>query len=167
MRVRLEHWGPGDLALLEGLVGDPAMMEHLGGPESLEKIRERQTRYEGTDTAFKVVDEDSGDGVGWVGYWKHDGAWEIGWAVLPEHQGRGVASAATQQALDRARVDGRYRFVHAFPDVHNTPSNAICRKLGFTLLGVEDGEYPKGHPRRFNNWRYDLSAEDARPRTGP
>ena len=32
--VRLEPWGEGDLALLRGLVGDPAMMVHLGGPES-------------------------------------------------------------------------------------------------------------------------------------
>ena len=162
MDVRLEAWGPGDLELLERLVGDPAMMEHLGGPESPEKIRERQTRYEATDTAFKVVD-DEGEGVGWVGYWESDGAWEIGWAVAPEHQGKGIATAATAQALDRTRQDGRFRFVHAFPDVHNEASNAICRKLGFMLMGQQDGEYPPGHPRTFNDWRYDL--EDGAPQT--
>jgi hypothetical protein len=32
--VRIVPWGAGDLALLERLVGDPEMMEHLGGPES-------------------------------------------------------------------------------------------------------------------------------------
>ena len=36
--VHLEPWGPDDLRLLERLFGDPAMMAHLGGPESPEKI---------------------------------------------------------------------------------------------------------------------------------
>jgi RimJ/RimL family protein N-acetyltransferase len=165
MRVRLERWGPGDFELLERLVGDPAMMEHLGGPESPEKIRERQKRYEGTDTAFKVADEESGEGVGWVGYWESDDAWEIGWAVVPEHQGKGIASEATRLALERVQQNGSCRFVHAFPDVNNEASNAICRKLGFTLLGQIDGEYPPGQPRRFNDWRYDL--EDEAPRMDP
>jgi RimJ/RimL family protein N-acetyltransferase len=156
MRVRLERWGPDDFELLGRLVGDPAMMEHLGGPESPEKIRERQARYEGTDTAFKLVDDESGEGVGWVGYWQYEDAWEMGWAVVPEHQGKGVASQGTLLALDHAREDGSHRFVHAFPDVDNAPSNAICRKLGFTLVGEIDGEYPPGHARRFNDWRYDL-----------
>lgn len=167
MRVRLEPWGPGDFELLERLVGDPAMMEHLGGPETPEKIRERQARYEGTDTAFKVVDEESGEGVGWVGYWESDNAWEIGWAVAPEHQGRGFATAGTAAALALARENGTHRFVHACPDVGNAASNAICRKLGFTLLREFDGEYPPGHPRRFNDWRYDLNEEDAGRRTDP
>ena len=39
---RIEPWGDGDLPLLERLVGDPAMMAHLGGPESRERIAERQ-----------------------------------------------------------------------------------------------------------------------------
>jgi RimJ/RimL family protein N-acetyltransferase len=167
VEVRLEAWGPDDLLLLERLVGDPAMMEHLGGPESPDKIRERQGRYERTDTAFKVVDAESGEGIGWVGYWESNDAWEVGWAVVPEHQGKGVASAATAQALELTREDGRFRFVHAFPDVHNAASNAICRKLGFAFVGEEDGEYPVGHPRRFANWRYDLSAEDGEPRRDP
>jgi hypothetical protein len=31
---RIEPWGEDDLPLLEKLLGDPAMTEHLGGPES-------------------------------------------------------------------------------------------------------------------------------------
>ncbi|HYB27218.1 MAG TPA: hypothetical protein VEF89_11435 [Solirubrobacteraceae bacterium] len=42
--VSLEPWGPGDLPLLERRLGDPRMTEHLGGPESPEKLRERQGR---------------------------------------------------------------------------------------------------------------------------
>jgi RimJ/RimL family protein N-acetyltransferase len=155
--VELVRWGEGDGALLARLLGDPAMTEHLGGPETPEQIAARQKRYEATDAGlFKIVA--GGEDAGWVGWWERDGELEIGWAVLPEHQGRGVAVAATRTALERAKEDGRFRYVHAFPSVHNAPSNAICRKAGFELLGAEDFEYPPGNPLRCNNWRFDLAA---------
>jgi hypothetical protein len=73
--VRIEPWGKGDLALLERALGDPQMMEHLGGPESPEKIAERQAGYERSGSGqFKIVDEATGEGVGWVGYWERPGA---------------------------------------------------------------------------------------------
>ena len=43
--VTLERWGSSDLPLLERLMGDPRMTEHLGGPESPDKLRERQGRF--------------------------------------------------------------------------------------------------------------------------
>jgi RimJ/RimL family protein N-acetyltransferase len=49
--------------------------------------------------------------------------------------------------------------VHAFPSVANAASNAICRKLGFTLLGEYQVEYPPGHPLTINDWRLDLFAK--------
>lgn len=45
MRDLESQWTDGDLPLLERLMGDPAMTEHLGGPEASEKILERQERY--------------------------------------------------------------------------------------------------------------------------
>ena len=62
------------------------------------------------------------------------------------------------RSLEAARSEGKHRFVHAFPSVENAPSNAICRKVGFTLLGERDFEYPPGHSMRSNDWRFDLSA---------
>jgi RimJ/RimL family protein N-acetyltransferase len=153
--VRLELWSEGDLALLRGLVGDAAMMEHLGGPESEAKIADRQTRYaQAGSNQFKVVAD--GEDAGWVGYWDRDDVYEIGWSVLPAFQGRGFASAATALALDRARAEGRRRFVHAFPSVDNPASNALCRRLGFTLLGEDEFEFPPGKHMRCNDWRFDL-----------
>jgi RimJ/RimL family protein N-acetyltransferase len=143
------------------------MTRHLGGPESPEKLAERQQRYErtadsDTDRVFKVVDDATGEGIGWVGYWERrwrdQQVYEIGWAVLPAFQGRGIAGQATAQALADARSAGKHRFVHAFPSVDNAPSNAICQKLGFTLLEALEFEYPKGHFMLCNDWRLDLRA---------
>ena len=159
--VRIEPWADGDLPLLERLLGDPAMMDHLGGPETPEKIAQRHERYLAHPGPGMFRIDVDGEGAGWVGYWEREWrgetVYEIGWSVLPTAQGRGVATAATALALDAARTGGPHRFVHAYPSVDNAPSNAICRKLGFVLLGAFDFEFPPGHPLRCNDWQYDLS----------
>jgi RimJ/RimL family protein N-acetyltransferase len=171
--IRLEPWTPGNLALLERLLGDPAMMTHLGGPETPEKIAERQARYEQDPRQLRIVDVASGEGIGWVGYWEREWldrlCWEIGWAVVPAMQGRGVGSRATALVLDVAREEGSHRYVHAYPSVENAASNGICRKLGFTLLGAHDFEYPAGEWMRCNDWQFDLrpgggASRPSRPR---
>lgn len=80
-------------------------------------------------------------------------------SVLPAFQGRGIASTATAQAVASARSGWKLRFLHAFPSVDNPPSNAICRKLGFTLLEECVVEYPPGSFMRCNDWQFDLFSE--------
>jgi RimJ/RimL family protein N-acetyltransferase len=163
--VILEPWADGDLPLLERLMGDPDMTEHLGGPEGPEKLRERQGRYErleGGDRMFKIVAAASGAGVGSVGYWTKDWrdtrVYEIGWMVVPEFQGQGIAVDATGQAIELAKRDDAHRWMHAFPNIENAASNAICRKLGFELLEACEFEFPKGHFMTCSAWRLDLRA---------
>jgi RimJ/RimL family protein N-acetyltransferase len=169
-RVRIEPWGEGDLPLLHKCLGDPAMMEHLGGPESPEKVVERQQRYErlpatGKGRMFKIVEAATGESVGSVGYWERESSegqvYETGWMILPVFQGRGLATSATSQVIERAREEGKHRLLYAYPSVDNAPSNAICRKLGFTLIRVSEYEYPKdsGNILRCNDWRLDLFAD--------
>jgi RimJ/RimL family protein N-acetyltransferase len=156
--VRLEAWTEDDLPLVQALLGDPTMMEHLGGPETPEKIVERHGRYVGADGIFKIVAD--GEACGWVGYWEREWQgeqiYEMGWSVLPGFQGRGLAGEGTRLALEAARASGGPRAVHAFPSPDNGPSNAICRKAGFTLLGPVDFEFPKGTWEVSNDWYFDL-----------
>src|SRR3954447_5550242 len=104
--------GAGDLPLLEQCLADPAMTVHLGGPESVQKIAERQARYERPGSKqFKIVDEAREQGVGWVGYWERDAnrapVYEIGWAVIPAFQGRGIAGAADPRGDRPGEVGAR------------------------------------------------------------
>lgn len=78
--------------------------------------------------------------------------------VAPEFQGRGIAGIATGQAIEIAKHDDMHRFMHAFPNIDNAPSNAICRRLGFKLLEVCEFEFPKGQFMTCNDWRLDLWA---------
>jgi hypothetical protein len=68
---------------------------------------------------------------------------------------------ATALAIAVARSERKHRFLHAFPSVDNAPSNAICRKLGFTLVEECEFEYPPGSFMRCNDWRLDLFANAA------
>ncbi|MDQ3209911.1 MAG: hypothetical protein M3Q20_01840 [Actinomycetota bacterium] len=74
--------------------------------------------------------------------------------VLPEFQGKGLGRDATAAILERARADGRWGPIHAFPGVTNAPSNGICRTLGFTLVETAEFEY-YGTTLRTNHWRLD------------
>jgi RimJ/RimL family protein N-acetyltransferase len=165
IEVGIRPWSESDLHLLVRLMGDPAMTEHLGGPESPEKIHERHERYcridySGKGQMFVIVVGPDRVAAGSVGYWEKElrgrHVWETGWSVLPEFQGLGVATRATALVMERARSEGKHRYIHAFPSVDNAPSNAICRKLGFDLVEQADFEYPPGNPIRVNDWRLDL-----------
>jgi RimJ/RimL family protein N-acetyltransferase len=163
--VLLLPWSEVDLGLLQKLLGDPDMMAHLGGTESPEQILRRHQRYlrlseSDTDHMFKVVWGSHGDEVGSVGYWRktwrEQPVYEMGWLILPGYQGRGIATKAAAAAIEHARQEPKYQFMHAFPSVENPASNAICRKLGFTLVEECQFEFPPGHSMTVNDWRLEL-----------
>jgi RimJ/RimL family protein N-acetyltransferase len=161
IQVSLEPWRESDLPILQQS-NTPQMTAHLGGPESDEKVLDRHRRYVEGHEMFRVVLLPEGESAGSTGFWAKDWqgepVYETGWAVLPEYQGRGIAAAAVRAVVARAAEVGDRRWLHAFPSVENAPSNGVCRKVGFDLLGAHDFEYPPGHVMRCNDWRLDLSA---------
>ena len=169
-RVSLRPYAESDLWVLERTLGDPSQMVHLNGPESPEKLRKRHKMFvamsadQHAGCMYTITLGPENAPVGNVGYWETevDGqkGWESGWFVLPEFQGKGVATAAMRMLVSRiAKLDRQ--FLYASPSVDNGPSNAICRKLGFVLTKEMDSEYPPGSPLRINVWRLDLKALEA------
>ena len=164
-QVALRAWTEADLPLLRGLLGDPAMMTYLGGPESEERLLARHARYlaidgTGTGRVFVITAGPGATPAGWVGYWettwRGELAWETGWSVLPAFQGQGIATRGTALALAQAAADAKHRLIYAFPAVENAPSNVVCAKLGFTQLGTESLEYPPGTWMECAVWRREL-----------
>ncbi|MFF7294311.1 GNAT family N-acetyltransferase [Streptomyces sp. NPDC008265] len=184
-RVRLLPWSESDFWLLER-ANEPAMTEHLGGPESPAKLLDRQRRYEALGARepaagrmFRIewLTPDRApahhDGpspapavtVGSIGFWEREwrgeAVYETGWAVLPEFQGRGLAAAALTELLAHIGAHGTRDSVHAFPGTDHPASNAVCRRAGFTYLGDVDFAYPPGVPHPSCDWRHRVT-----PRTG-
>jgi RimJ/RimL family protein N-acetyltransferase len=157
--MELQAYTDDDLALTEALETDPDVMRELGGPIERDKLPGVHRRRLGDPWWFKIVERPGGPAVGTIGVWetRHGGAvlHETGWMVLPAHQGRGVASAALTLLIDRVRAESKLPSLHAFPPVSNAPSNALCRKFGFRLLGTTEFIY-SGRALHCNHWSLEL-----------
>jgi RimJ/RimL family protein N-acetyltransferase len=154
------------LALTEALECDPEMMRELGGPADPADIpRVHRMRVESVANGewwFVIVPEPLGPPAGTIGIWetkfRERPIHEVGWMVLPEFQGRGIAREALRTIVARARSNPRYGRIHAFPGVSNIPSNALCRRAGF--VHTEECEVRfRDRPLRVNHWELELSPE--------
>lgn len=153
--MRLRDLTLTDVDLYVRLRCDPIVMAELGGAlprEGIEaKVQRDVAMAERGESWASVIETEQGESAGTICIWTQDGHSEIGWMVAPEHQGRGLAKAAARALLERARVEGRWGVVHAYTGVTNAPSNAICRALGFTLVGPADITY-EGRVLVCNHW---------------
>ncbi|HZP53646.1 GNAT family N-acetyltransferase [Actinocrinis sp.] len=152
---------------------DPVMMAELGGPLPPEGMAEKvrrdvETVASGRGWIKMIIPDEAAPHVvaGNVVLWSHEDEepdcadpapavfCEIGWMVLPEFQGRGLAKLAVRELLRLAHEDGRWGRIHAFPGATNGPSNGICRSLGFTLDGKRDVTFA-GRVLHTNHWSID------------
>jgi RimJ/RimL family protein N-acetyltransferase len=178
IRVSIRPYGEGDIWVLEKTLGDPSQTIFLNGPESEEKIQKRHKKYLALSAdphagcMLTILVGSDGAPAGNVGYWEYEWkqqkAWEMGWFVLPELQGRGIGTAAARLVIELLVKLQRHRFVLAFPSADNQPSNAICRKLGFTPMEEADFEYPPGSGLTLHTriWGLTLPISDSALRSG-
>jgi RimJ/RimL family protein N-acetyltransferase len=159
--MTLEPLTGDDLPLIAELETDPVVMKELGGPLPYEAMRAKLDKRlrlvaEGKAIVCKIMTD--GVAAGFVCLWEseHGGTSlsEIGWMLKPAYQGRGLGTAATRALIERARAEKRWGALHAYTSVTNVPSNAICRKLGFALVGEEAVDY-SGRSLRAAHWRLD------------
>ncbi|MBO0979509.1 GNAT family N-acetyltransferase [Microbacterium sp. SD291] len=163
-QIALRRWADDDAWLLER-ANTVEMTANQNGPENEEELTERHARYlrlqdEGSARMFVIVDD--AESVGSIGAWRVDRrgrpALETGWFVLPEFQGRGIATRALALLVDDVREhrDGR-GMLTAFPSVLNAPSNGVCRRNGFILAGTMTQSF-RGGDLTCNEWVLDLGA---------
>lgn len=148
------------------------MTRYLGGPETPEQVRERHLRYlrlneRGEAWMFRI--EVHGRPAGGIGVWPIERggppAYETGWNVIPEFQGRGVAWDALRLLLRIIADELPHRDrLYAFPVVENAPSNALCRAAGFVARGEQDEPF-RGVVLHERVWELDMSPLDLGERT--
>ncbi|MET0780876.1 MAG: GNAT family N-acetyltransferase [Microbacterium sp.] len=169
MRVTLRRWGADDMPVLERS-NTPEMTAHLGRPESPEELQQRHERYlrlgrTGEARMFRIDVDDLPAGA--IGWWQtdHDGidAYETGWSVFPEWQGKGVAGVALRELIRLVAAQGDRDLLVAYPGVDNAPSNALCRRAGFQHTGSATEPW-RGSPLTFNTWVLDMSPLDLEQR---
>ncbi len=69
---------------------------------------------------------------------------EVGWALHPDHWGRGYATESAAACLRHAARHGVAR-VLAVTESDNTRSQAVCQRLGMTHRGISDAYYNRSY----------------------
>ena len=93
-----------------------------------------------------AVVEVEGTVVGWVDHdhdhdhaWLEDGEVNVGYALVPEHRGRGYATRAVVLLLRYLAEETDWRVATLLIAPDNARSLALARRAGFTRVGDLDG----------------------------
>jgi RimJ/RimL family protein N-acetyltransferase len=114
---------------------------------------------------FSVIDRDSGRWIGRIGPWQPEG-WpgtEVGWGLLQEYVGRGLAEEASIASIDWAFAHlGWSEVIHCI-----SPDNLASQRLATRLGAYNDGPTKLPPPYdsfAVNLWRQSRAEWNARPR---
>ena len=141
--ARLDLYRPAatDLAALFGILSDPRVWTHFPtlrhtDPDQTAATTERWMRDWEHDAlgVWVVGDRDTGRVIGYGGCSSLGGvAWNLGYRLAPEVQGRGLATELARRGMERAREVMPERPIVAYLLEHNLASAAVAVKLGLSL----------------------------------
>lgn len=139
-RLSFRRMSDRDLDDMVRLLGDPAVMAHYPRPktrvEALAWIRWNECGYARDGHGLWVIEDSSGELVGDCGLtWQTvDGVeeLEVGYHVLADRQGEGLATEAAAACLAFAREQGHEQVI-AIIRPENVPSRRVAEKIGLTL----------------------------------
>lgn len=121
-----------DLPYVLPLYTDPHTREFLGGPVSSEIATERAAGLLEDGCTWVILAEDGSSAAGIVTlHPHHDGiSTEMSYSLLPQHTGRGLATAALQQMLDHAFSAMGLSAVVSETQAANLRSTRLLERLG-------------------------------------
>ncbi|HEX7738988.1 MAG TPA: GNAT family N-acetyltransferase [Marmoricola sp.] len=140
-RLRFREMSEDDLDAMARLLGDPTVMRFYPRPktrdEALEWIRWNERNYADHGHGLWIIETDAGEFLGDCGLTLQpvDGeqVLEVGFHVLPGHQGLGYASEAATACLRFAQDVLGAAYVTAIINPDNTLSRRVAEKLGMAL----------------------------------
>jgi ribosomal-protein-alanine N-acetyltransferase len=149
-RLLIRRPEEGDGGGLERLFCDPAMMRHLGGTWTADKVADALQEWRegwGVDNCWYgvLMRKDALGAIGTAGFTENtipgEAGLELSWFVVPEHQRQGFATEITDELL-RFAFDGLgAERVVAETHPGNPASNRVLEKLRFVCLGERRHTY--------------------------
>ena len=142
-RLRLREWDEEDEVRFYAVMNRPEVMEHLGGVQTPEEWSAAYQRVVGFQrdyghTFWIIEQRGSGEILGFCGIKRVNapgagdltGKHEIGWRVVPESWGKGIAKEAAIASMDLAfdRFDAPQVIATTVPA--NAASQGLMKRLG-------------------------------------
>jgi len=142
-RLRFRQLRESDFPTIERHCADINVMRFLGGKTLDTAQAWRHLAYQMAHWHLRgygyyaVDDKTTGTFVGRCGYTDHPGwpAFELGWTIWPEFQGRGYATEAARVLLDQAFTTLGKNHVVSLIHPDNSPSRNVAEKLGEKIEG--------------------------------
>ncbi|MCK7451782.1 GNAT family N-acetyltransferase [Enterobacter chengduensis] len=147
-RLKLEPYNDSHYEGLRVMDSDVGVMRYITGgivktpEETWEGIRRVQARWDKYNFSWWAIKEKSSGVIVGAACLQHlanvDGApLEIGWRLVPEHNGKGYATEAAQAIVDYAAEQVGANYLVAVADPENIPSQRVMQRLGMTYKAIE------------------------------
>ncbi|MEQ5052848.1 GNAT family N-acetyltransferase [Klebsiella michiganensis] len=147
-RLKLEPYNDSHYEGLRVMDSDAGVMRYITGgivktpEETWEGIRRVQARWDKYNFSWWAIKEKSSRVIVGAACLQHlanvDGApLEIGWRLIPEHNGKGYATEAAQAIVDYAAEQVGATYLVAVADPENIPSQRVMQRLGMTYKTIE------------------------------
>ena len=136
-RLNFRQWQESDFSSFSSYFDDEETAKYVGGKKTKEEAWRLMAAYVGhyqlKGFGYLAIEEKStAKLVGCVGLWKSD-PWpelEMGYWLLPEMQGKGYATEASQKVMEYAFDTLKIDTLVSYIDPDNEPSIKLAKRLG-------------------------------------
>ncbi|KGD76751.1 guanosine monophosphate synthetase [Tatumella morbirosei] len=147
-RLKLEPYNDSHYEGLRVMDNDSEVMRYINKgivktpEETRENIRRVQSRWHKYGFSWWAIKEKASGvvvGAACLQYLANvEGApLEIGWRLIPEHNGKGYATEAAEAIIDYAAEHIGADYLVAVADPENIPSQRVMQRLGMTYKAIE------------------------------
>ncbi len=148
-RLKLEPYHDDHYEGLRVMDGDPGVMRYINQgiaktpEETREGIRRVQARWAKYGFSWWAIKEKASGEVVGAACLQHlanvEGApLEIGWRLIPAHNGKGYATEAAKAIIAFAAEQVGATYLVAVADPDNVPSQRVMQRLGMTFKAIEE-----------------------------
>ncbi|HYH05513.1 MAG TPA: GNAT family N-acetyltransferase [Thermoanaerobaculia bacterium] len=135
-RLGFGHWSSNDFELASRLWMDADVMQHIGGPYTEEKVRARLAREIANQETLGIQYWplfllETNAFAGCCGLRPQHDIMALGFHLLPELWGRGLAPEAAKAVIAHAFGSLHATTLYAGHNPHNTRSRRVLEALGF------------------------------------